>query len=119
MEVKDFYEALGADYNVIIGRLRKDDRIKKYLLLFLKDDNFSLMCQAVETMDYEKIFATGHTLKGMSMNLELTPLVNAVVELVEYVRPGVRDTYDDEKIKVDFQKIADAYQKTVNLIEQL
>ena len=41
MEVKDFYEALGADYNVIIGRLRKDDRIKKYLLLFLKDDNLN------------------------------------------------------------------------------
>ena len=119
MEAKEFYEALGADYDVIIGRLRKDDRIKKYLLLFLKDDNFSLMRQAVETMDYEKIFAAGHTLKGISMNLELTPLVNAVVELVEYVRPGVRDVYDDEKIKMALQAIEDAYQKIVNLIDQL
>lgn len=31
MELRDFYEQIGGDYEAVIRRLRKEERIKEYL----------------------------------------------------------------------------------------
>ena len=40
MTLKECYEAMGADYEAVMGRLRKEERILKYLTKFLEDPSF-------------------------------------------------------------------------------
>ena len=37
MTVRECYEAMGADYEDVLGRLRKDERIQKFVLKLLND----------------------------------------------------------------------------------
>ena len=73
MEFQTFYENIGADYQVVLQRLRKESLIDKYLHLLLKDPVFETLEHAVESNDHEEIFRAAHTIKGMALNLELPP----------------------------------------------
>ena len=43
MTVKECYEKMGADYDSVMGRLRKDERVQKFLLKFLNDKSYELL----------------------------------------------------------------------------
>lgn len=43
MTVKECYDAIGADYDDVFSRLRKDDRIRKFLLKVLDEDRKSVV----------------------------------------------------------------------------
>lgn len=86
MDLKEFYEAMGVDYARVLNRLRKEERIEKYLHLILKDESFQALEEAMQKRDYESAFRAAHAIKGMSLNLELTPLAQKVQAFVECVR---------------------------------
>ncbi len=95
MELQTFYENIGADYQVVLQRLRRESLIDKYLHLLLKDPVFETLQHAVESDDHEEIFRAAHTIKGMALNLELPPLTAASSSLTEYLRtlsPGEADS---------------------------
>ncbi len=117
MELREFYESMGVDYQRVLDRLRKEERIEKYLRLMVKDDNYMKLGQAVEDHDYEEAFKAAHALKGISLNLDLQPLARALEELVEYLRfrkadmdgPGVVKTKElFEVIQKEYNTIIDA-----------
>ena len=56
MELQTFYENIGADYQVVLQRLRRESLIDKYLHLLLKDPVFETLQHAVESNDHEEIF---------------------------------------------------------------
>ena len=43
MTVKECYELIGADYESVMGRLRTEERVKKFLLKFLNDKRYDLL----------------------------------------------------------------------------
>ena len=43
MTVKECYDAMGADYEDVLGRLRKDERIQKFVLKLLNDKSYELL----------------------------------------------------------------------------
>lgn len=63
MELQTFYENIGADYQVVLQRLRKESLIDKYLHLLLKDPVFETLEHAVESNDHEEIIRAAHTIK--------------------------------------------------------
>ena len=64
MTIQECYENIGANYDEILGRIGKAERIEKFLKLFLKDDSYPGLCKAMEEKDYKQAFACAHNLKG-------------------------------------------------------
>lgn len=88
MNVKEFYLQTGGNYEEVLGRLIKEERIVKYLRKFADGNDCKLICEAFENRDYEAAFRNVHNLKGVALNLGLTNLQLAASDLCEEVRNG-------------------------------
>ena len=88
MNLKEFYESLGVNYDDILSRLRKEERIDKYLRKFIADTSYEKLCVSIQEQNYNDAFAFAHTLKGMIQNIELGPLIEPIEALVEDLRSG-------------------------------
>ena len=88
MTVKECYDLFGGDYDDVIARLRKDERIRKYLMLLTESPEQELTAAALEKQDYQEAFLHIHNLKGIALNLSLTPLFRASDTLCEALRHG-------------------------------
>ena len=61
------------------------------LALFFKDDNMEKLNDALNTGNIAGAYEAAHTLKGVAGNLGLTPLYEAVSDIVEPLRRGETD----------------------------
>ena len=86
MELKEFYEKVGGDFDGVFSRLAKEERIVKYLKMFYSGDDFSPVYKAYEEKDYPELFRSTHNLKGLALNLGLSKLADSSSELCELVR---------------------------------
>ena len=89
MDVRAVYENIGVDFADVLALLRKEERIKAYLVQTMDDPAFAALDSAMEQGDHEAAFRAAHTIKGMSMNLMLKPMTETAVELVECLRDGL------------------------------
>lgn len=84
---QEIFDAYGADYNATMGRfLNNETMYLKFLDMMFKDENMAKLGEALEAGDYEAAFVAGHTLKGVTGNMGLTPLYDAVCAIVEPLR---------------------------------
>lgn len=88
MNTKDFYGALRVDHEIVMRRMLQEDRIKKYLRLFVADSGIEPLEQALAQGDCDLAFRQAHAIKGVTLNLELTPLSTIICEMVEKLRDG-------------------------------
>lgn len=88
MTLEEMYQEIEGNYSDILDRLRKEERIEKFVLLFLKDSSFQTFRQAMDQGDTEEAFRAVHTLKGVCMNLSFDSLYRISSEITEYLRAG-------------------------------
>lgn len=92
MTLKKLYEEIGGNYQNITERLVKEERIEKFVLLFLKDQSYQTFLQAMEQGNEEEAFRAIHTLKGVCMNLSFDKLFQISSEVTEYLRAKDMDS---------------------------
>ena len=92
MTVKECYEAMGANYDDVAGRLRKDERIRKFLLKLPDDKSYDLLLKSLDERNMEEAFRAAHTIKGTCLNLSLTTLYRSASQLSDRLRD--RREYD-------------------------
>lgn len=114
MSLQSCYTALEGDYNDVIGRLRTERMVQKFVLKFLDDPSYSLLCKSLEAKDYEEAFRASHTIKGVCQNLSFTKLYQSSHALTEALRGG----WSPEAEGLSAQVAAD-YEQTVNAIREL
>ena len=106
MTVRECYEAMGADYEDVLGRLRKDERIQKFVLKLLNDKSYELLMNSMEAGDMTEAFRAAHTLKGVCQNLSNTALYHSSAELADRLRDGQEYGEDVapllERVKKDY-----------------
>ena len=113
MTLRECYESFGGNYEDVISRLIKEERITKYLGIFSSNDDYTPIKNAILALNREEAFRGVHTLKGAALNLGLTPLSVASDELCEYLRnpsadPGAEEVNDMlEAVKVAYNKVID------------
>ncbi len=114
--VRQKMEDYGVDYQGTMGRFMGNESL--YLKVLGKlgsDENAKKLDQAVKEGDLEAAFNAAHTLKGVAANLGLTPLLEAVNEIVEPLRR--REERDD------YQKLSGAvmeqFESVVRLVQTL
>lgn len=85
------YKLMKAGVNPNQGIERLGGKIKLYekiLNEFPEDDHFLKMQNAIETGNVDEAFACAHALKGITGNLSMTDLYEALQPLVEELRAG-------------------------------
>ncbi len=112
MNIAEFYEKTGGDYNDVLERLlNKEDLVHRFLKKFLNDPSYNSLEEAVKNGNVEEIFRASHTLKGVVSNLGLKPLLDATHVLVEITRVG-----KSEGIQEAYENISIAYKEITELI---
>ena len=115
MTVKECYDFMGGDYEDVMGRLRKDERVQKFLLKFLDDKSYGLLCSSLEEKNMDEAFRAAHTIKGVCQNLSITNLYHSSSKLSERLRNGQAYGEDIEplleQVKADYEKVIDSIGK--------
>mgnify|MGYP000595121496 CR=1 FL=1 len=86
MTMQECYEAIGGNYEAVLGRLHSEALIRRFALKFLEDQSYIQLKQALENKNYEDAFRGAHTLKGVCQNLSFDRLYEVSHELTELLR---------------------------------
>ncbi|MCI9402280.1 MAG: Hpt domain-containing protein [Oscillospiraceae bacterium] len=110
MTLQECYAALGGDYESVTGRLRSERLVQKFVLKFLEDGSYDLLCRSMEGEDYGEAFRAAHTLKGVCQNLSFTRLYQSSAPLCEALRDGFHPEAPalKEQVDADYRQTADA-----------
>ena len=76
MNLKEFYEASGGDYEDAVQRIRNEDMLKKFVMKYAADPSYSNLTAAVAE----------NTIKGIAQNLGFDRLQAAAELLTEDLR---------------------------------
>lgn len=118
MDVRSLYQAIGVDFDDVLALLRKEDRVKLYLVQTMGDPAFAALDEAMAGGDYEAAFRAAHTIKGMGMNLMLKPMTEAAIELVECLRGGL-DAGDEERADALYRQLKESCDYLAALVGDL
>jgi antitoxin component HigA of HigAB toxin-antitoxin module len=114
--VKECYAAMGADYEGVVGRLRAEERVKKYLCMVPEDPSYDLLCRSVETEDMKEAYRAVDLLKGVSRNLSLTRLCQSSDRLADQLRDS---RVAKSQVQPALDQVRRDYAHTVECIRQL
>ena len=115
MTIQECYEAIGGNYEDVLGRLRSEALIRKFTLKFLEDQSYLQLKQALENKNYEDAFRSAHTLKGVCQNLSFDRLYEVSNELTELLRdrtgaqPGISEA---------MEKVTEVYEMMIEEIKK-
>ena len=112
MNLRECYKCLGGDYEDVLSHLRTEERVEKFLYLFLSDDSYDRLVRSLQTGNDTEAFRAVHTLKGICQNLAFTQLYGSSAELTEALRDGhKRDVVELVKqVQADYQRTVEAIQ---------
>ena len=68
MDLRDCYNSFGGDFDEVLGRLRREQTVQKFVYKFLDDKSFDLFQAAMGDRDYGEALRAVHTLKGICQN---------------------------------------------------
>ena len=111
MTLNECYTALGGNYRDVLGRLGSERMVQKFVLKFLDDGSFDLLCRSLETGTKDEAFRAAHTIKGMCQNLSFTKLTDSSTLITEALRS---DNLAGALALLG--PVRDDYQRTVNAI---
>lgn len=114
MTLKECYTALGGDYDEAMGRLRSERLVQKFVLKFLDDGSYQLLCDSLAAGNREEAFRAAHTVKGVCANLAFNTLQESSEALTEALRDGKPPEAGEEALVA---RVKEDYQRTRQAIE--
>ena len=114
MTTKECFDAMGADYEGVLGRYSSEARVKIFALKFLDDNSFSNLEDALADGNVENAFRAAHTLKGVCLNLGFDNLYKVSSDITEILRVGKLTG-----TKEAFENVKEQYNITVNAIKAI
>ncbi len=116
INMREFYEAIGGNYDEVIQRLPSEALVKKFVLKFKDDPSYNDLVKAKKDNNIEAAFLAAHTLKGVAATLGFTELSSKASDLTEQLRP--KQAMADDSY---FKAVDEAYEKVnkeLNKIEE-
>ena len=109
-------EENGADVKTTINRfMGKEELYLKFIFKFPEDKNMSSLLESFEKKDYEGVFNSAHSLKGVTGNLGLNPVYEATARICDLLRGKKPEEVDEEKL----YELKEQLTKTYNCFQQL
>lgn len=106
MNLKECYEKFGGDFDGVMGRLRREQLVEKFLYKFLDDKSYKLYENAMSKKDYEQALRAVHTLKGVCQNLSF----NRLYESSNQITAALKENDYTKAIELSPQLSGDYYQ---------
>lgn len=115
MTLKEAYIIMNGDYEDVMNRLAKEERIIRFLHKLENNIKYENIEKVVKANDTKKAFEETHNLKGVALNLGLTELAQCSSELCEAYRNG------EPKVDVMpmLEKLKNSYAVATETIRQL
>ncbi len=113
MTVKEFYDAVGGDYEGTLSRFVTEDRMKKFALKFGADPSYNLLKENLAKGLQEESFRAAHTLKGVCQYLGFVALYTSASLVCEMLRAG------NMNVEGLMPPLDEAYKKVIAAIKQL
>lgn len=83
MTLKEFYAAVGGDYDATLNRIPKESMVLRFVKKYADDKTYAQLTEAVNAQDWETAFRASHTLKGVAQNLGFDGLYRAAFALTD------------------------------------
>lgn len=115
MNLRECYDALGGDYEGVVGRFHGEALVRRFALRFLDDGSYALLKKSLAEKNYDEAFRAAHTIKGVCQNLGFTRLYESSSALTEALRGGEWRGEAAGKI----EEVERDYRVTVDAIEAL
>ena len=112
MNLKDCYIKFGGDFDEVLGRLRREQTVQKFVYKFLDDKSFNLFEVSMGNKDYAEALRAVHTLKGICQNLSFTRLF----ESSSLVTKALKEN-DWNKAGDMMPQLSKDYYEIINVIE--
>ncbi len=113
MTLQECYAALEGDYESVMGRLRTERLVQKFVLKFLDDGSYALLTTSMESGAYDEAFRAAHTIKGVGQNLSFNKLYESSHLLTEALRAK-----NIEEAMPLYEQVKADYAQTVAAIRQ-
>lgn len=113
MTIQECYRAMDADYDEVLGRLRSERLIQKFMLKFPEDGSYALLCESMASGNLDVAFRASHTIKGVCQNLGFTRLGKSSHDLTEALRAG-----DEAAAAGLLDRVKADYAQTVGAIDR-
>ena len=103
-------EENGADVATTLKRFMGNETIyMKFLMKFPDDRNYDAIMENMKNCDYDAVFNSAHTLKGVSANLGLNPVYNAASQITELLRNRSEQQIDVDRLNEYILHLQEAY----------
>ena len=113
MNLKDCYIKFGGDFDEVLGRLRREQSVQKFMYKFLDDKSFHLFEASMENKDYEEALRAVHTLKGICQNLSFSRLY----ESSSLVTNALKENDYDKAIEM-MPQLSEDYHQIIHSVEE-
>ena len=114
MNLKDCYIKFGGDFDAVLGRLRREQTVLKFIYKFLDDKSFHLFETSMENKDYQEALRAVHTLKGICQNFSFTRLFESSGLMTKALKENDWNSAHDM-----MPQLSKDYYEVVNAIEEL
>lgn len=115
MTLEEFYIKVGGDYQEVLQRGVKQERIENYLKLFQKENMLQQLRDSIADKNYAQAFECSHNLKGLCLNLGLSDLQKASSVICEELRNG----NPGEQLQEMLDKVEKAYDSVLEATDEL
>ena len=115
MTISQCYEKLGGDFEGVMSRLMKAERVAKFTLRYPDDPTYGQLVSSLDAKDYETAFRAAHTMKGTSANLGFTALYGKVCIITEELRGGHPEV---SRLPAMLADVSEEYSRTVEIIKE-
>lgn len=109
--IETLYQIAGGDYAGVIGRLRTNDRVAKFVTMFADDASYGNLVNNMADGNLDEAFRAAHTLKGVSRDMGFIDLSDYASEITEALR-----AHDQERAQALLPTVQDEYKKVADAI---
>lgn len=108
--IETLYQMAGGDYAGVIGRLRTDERVAKFVTMFADDESYSNLVTNMAEQNWEEAFRAAHTLKGISRDMGFIDLSEYASDITEALRADEHDRAQEllPPVQEEYQHVAEA-----------
>ena len=118
MILKDCYDMFGGNYESVTQRISRDEMIEKFVLKFLSEPSYDVLCRTLEDGDYAEAFRAVHSLKGVCQNLGFVRLEYSTGILTELLRNSSAKRINKEQCKQALQQVSADYKEVIDAVRR-
>lgn len=108
--IETLYQMAGGDYAGVIGRLRTNERVAKFVTMFADDASYPNLVSNMAAENWDEAFRAAHTLKGVSRDMGFIDLSEYASEITEALRANDHELAQKllPTVQEEYKQVADA-----------